>query len=47
MNLEEYIKQFEQLKIIGGLKEEPEQAVVRFLKGLDQSIVEKVDLPLY
>ena len=35
MNLEEYIKQFEQLKITGGLEEEPEQAVVRFLKRLD------------
>ena len=43
----EYIRKFEQLKIRSGLEEESEQAVVRFLKGLDQSIVGKVDLQAY
>ena len=36
MNAGEYIREFEQLKMRSGLQEEPEQAVVGFLKGLDQ-----------
>jgi len=47
MSVEEYIGEFEQLKILSGIEEEPKQAVMRFLKGLDQSIVEKVDLQPY
>jgi len=39
MSAEEYIREFEQLKIRNRLEEEAEQAVVRFLKGLYQSIV--------
>jgi len=44
MSVEEYIREFEQLKIRNGIEEEPEQTVMRFLRGLDQGIAEKVDL---
>lgn len=47
MSVEEYIREFEQLKIRSGIEEEPEQTVVRFSRGLDQSIAEKVDLQPY
>lgn len=47
MSVEEYIREFEQLKIRSEIEEEPKQAVVRFLKGLHQSIAEKVDLQPY
>ena len=45
--MEEYIGELGQLKIRSGLDEVPEQVMIRFLKGLDQSIVEKVDLEPY
>ena len=35
MSVEEYIREFVQLKIRSGIEEEREQAIVRFLKGLD------------
>jgi len=43
-NVEEYIREFEQLQIRSGLDEELEQTMARFLRGLDPTIVEKVDL---
>jgi len=45
--LDKYIKEFVKLKIRSGLEEEPKQAVVRFLKGPDQSIAENVELQPY
>jgi len=47
MSVEEYIREYKQLKIRSRIEKEPEQAIVRFLKGLDQSIAEKVDLQPY
>jgi len=47
MSVEEYMREFEPLKTRNGIEEEPKQAIVRFLKGLDQSITEKVDLQPY
>jgi len=47
MSVEEYIGEFEQLKIRSRIEEEPKQAIIRFLKGLDQSIAEKVNLQPY
>jgi len=44
LNVEEYIREFEQLQIRSGLEEEPEQTMARFLRGLDPAIAEKVDL---
>ena len=46
MSVKEYINEFE-LKIRSGIEEESEQTVVRFLRGLDQGIAEKVDLQPY
>jgi len=46
-NIEEYVREFEQLQIRSGLEEEPEQTMARFLKGLDRRIAEKVDLQPY
>jgi len=46
-NIEEYIREFEQLQIRSGLEEEPEQTMARFLKDLDPGIAEKVDLQPY
>jgi len=47
LNVEEYIREFEQLKIRSGLEEEPEQTMARFFKGLDPGIAKKVDLQPY
>jgi len=44
MSIDEYISEFEQLKIRSGIEEELEQNVVRFLRGSDQGIAKKVDL---
>jgi len=45
--VEKYIHEFEQLQIRSGLEEEPNQIMARFLRGLDPSIAEKVDLQPY
>ena len=47
LSVEEYIREFEQLQIESGVKEEPEQTTVRFLRWLEPSIAEKVDLQPY
>jgi len=47
LNVEEYIREFEQLQIRSGLEEEPEQTMARFLKGLELAIAEKVDIQPY
>jgi len=47
MSVVEYIREFKILKIKNGMEEELEQVMVRFLKGLDKSIAEKVDLQPY
>ena len=47
MSVKEYIRKFEQLKIRSGIEEEPEHTVVRFLRGLDQCLAEKVDIQPY
>ena len=44
LSVEEYIRKFEQLQIKSGIEEEPEQTMVRFLRGLDPGRVEKVDI---
>ena len=44
MQVEEYIREFEQLQIRCALREEPEQTTARFLKGLNPVILEKVKL---
>jgi len=44
---EEYIREFKQLQIRSGIKQEPEQTMVRFLRGLEPSIAKKVDLQPY
>ena len=41
------IREFEQLQIRSGLKEEQDQTMPRFIKGLDPGIAEKVDLQPY
>jgi len=45
--VEQYIHEFEQLQIRSGVEEEPEQAIARFLRGLELSIAEKVDIQPY
>jgi len=45
--VEEYIREFEQLQIRSGLKEKPEQTMVRFFRGLNPSITEKVGIQPY
>ena len=47
LNVEEYIREFEQLQIRNGLVEELEQTMARFLRGLDPVIAEKVDIQPY
>ena len=44
MKVEEYIREFELLQIRCALREEPEQTIARFLKGLNSSILEMVKL---
>ena len=44
MKVEEYIKEVEQLQIRYALREEPKQTTVRFLKGLNPVILERVEL---
>ena len=39
MKVEEYIRELEQLQIRCALREEPKQAVGRFLKGLNLSLI--------
>jgi len=45
--VEEYIREFERLQIRSGIEEEPEQTMARFLRGLEPSIAEKVDIQPY
>jgi len=47
LSMKEYIREFEQLQIRNGIKEEPEQTMGRFLRGLEPSITEKVDIQPY
>jgi len=47
MSVKECIREFEQLKIRNSLEEEPDQDIIRFLKGLDQSIAKKDNLQPY
>jgi len=47
MSVEEYTREFEQLKIRSGLEEELKHTMARFLRGLDLSVVEKVELQPY
>jgi len=47
IRVEEYICEFEQLKISSGIEEEPEQTMARFLRGLEPNIAEKVDTQPY
>jgi len=42
--VEEYIREFEQLQIMSGIEEEPEQTMARFPRGLESSIAKKVDI---
>jgi len=44
MSVKEYFHEFKKLQICSGLDEEPEKTVVRFLRGLDPRIAEKVNL---
>jgi len=43
MNVAECTHEFEQLQIRSGLKEELEQTMVGFLRGLNSRIVEKIE----
>ena len=45
--MEEYIREFKQLQIRSGIEEEPEQTMPRFLRGLEPSINERVDIQPY
>ena len=45
--MEEYIHEFKQLQIRSGIEEEHEQTMARFLRGLEPSIVKKVDIQPY
>jgi len=45
--VEEYLREFEQLQIRSGIEEEPEQTMARFLRGVEPSIAEKVDIQPY
>jgi len=47
MSVEEYILEFEQLQIRSGIKEDPEQTMARFIRGLDPNLAEKVDIQPY
>jgi len=47
LSVEEYIRDFEQLQIRSGIEEELKQTMPRFLRGLELSIVEKVDIQPY
>ena len=47
LSTKEYIREFEQLQIISGIEEEPEQTMVRFVRGLEPSIAEVVDIQPY
>jgi len=44
IKVEEYIREFEQHQIRCSLREEPEQTIARFLKGLNPTILDKVEL---
>jgi len=44
MKVEKYIREFEQMQIRCALREEPEQTIARFLKGLNSDILKKVEL---
>ena len=44
LSVEEYIREFQQLQIRSGIEEEPRQTMARFLRGLEPSITEKVDI---
>ena len=43
MKVKEYIREFERLQIWCALREEPEQTIARFLKGLNPIILERVE----
>ena len=45
--VEEYAREFEQLQIKCALRQELEQTTVRFLKGLNHTILDKVELQLF
>ena len=45
--MEEYIREFEELQIRSGIKEEPKQTMARFLRGLEPSIAKKLDIQPY
>jgi len=47
LSVEEYIHEFKQLQIRSGIEEEHEQTMARFLRGLEPSIVKKVDIQPY
>jgi len=47
LSVEEYIREFEQLLIKYGLKEDEEQTLVGYLGGLDKTIAHVVELHLY
>jgi len=44
MKVEEYIREFKQLQIRCAFREEPEQTIASFLKGLNSAILERVEL---
>ena len=47
MSVGEYMREFEQLLLMGGIHEPQEQTVVRFLNGLNLLIARKVELQPY
>ena len=44
MKVEEYIREFEPLQIRCALREEPEQTIAKFLKGLYPTVLERAEL---
>jgi len=47
MKVEEYIREFEEFLITCVLMEEHEQIIARFLKGLNSTILKKIELQLF
>ena len=47
LSVEEYVREFEQIQLRSGIEEEPKQTMAQFLRGLEPSIAEKVDIQPY
>jgi len=47
MSVKQYVYKFEQLQIRSGFQGEEQQTMLRFLRGLDPGISEKLELQTY